>query len=169
MTDIANRLARDLEQYDGRAITLLSECYARHASKPGFVDGLIVLIGHDRDETSDGATWMLKYHCEQSSPLAKGYTKQLIEKLGSIHSWQSCLHVCQCADYFEVSIEDAQIYAEWLAPLTIHQRPFIRAWSMHALCRLAEQHDQFSSLATKAKQNALNDPASSVRARARNI
>ena len=79
------------------------------------------------------------------------------------------MHICQSARFLPVDADQALVLAEWLRPLLTAPKPFVRAWSLDAflhVCALLPSHAGEGRMALEA---ALNDPAASVRARARNL
>jgi len=83
--------------------------------------------------------------------------------------WAAVLHLCQSVQYLTVSEENALALAQWLALMLAHQRPFVRAWALDAMGRLAAQDRRFEEQFAEALGAAQQDPAASVRARARNL
>ena len=57
--------------------------------------------------------------------------------------------------------------ADWFETLLKNDRPFLRAWSMDALQKLAQQDAELAQRADTALAAAEHDPAASVRVRAR--
>ena len=160
-------LLDDLSAYDGKAVTLLGEAEARHGTAAGYLGELAVLSASDLPQVSDGATWLLKAALEEGRVLSEAETRTLISGLARITHWPAQLHICQFLERVEVPADAAAPVADWLAGLLAHKRPFLRAWSMSALCALAAQHGAFKSQAEAALAAAETDQAASVRARAR--
>ena len=157
----------DLCAYDGKAVTLLSEAEKRHGSGPAYITELVVLSASDVGHVSNGATWLLKAAAENGVALTPDQTRALIQNLPEICDWLAQLHICQMLGFMAVPAAGAANVAAWLSDLLGHKRPFLRAWSMSALCSLAAQHADFASQAEAALEVANADPAASVRARAR--
>ncbi len=162
-------LFEDLSAYDGKAVTLLGEAEARHGPTPGYLAELAALSASDLPQVSDGATWLLKAALEDGAALSEDNTRTLIEGLARITHWPAQLHVCQFLGRLEVPSDGAAPVADWLSGLLNHKRPFLRAWSMSALCSLAAQHGAYDAQARAALASAERDQAASVRARARRL
>ncbi len=158
-----------LRDFDGKAMTILSEARATLGGRPSFLSDLVRLAAHDEANVSAGATWLIKDHLETGGHLTRAQTKALIGGLDAMSFWQSQLHVCQSVQYLKPSAEEARACADWLTPLLQSERPFLRAWSMDALQHLALRNAGLAARAEAALNEADADPAASVRARARNL
>ncbi len=156
-----------LKRYDGKATSILSEARATFGERRTFLSELVRLSGHDEPNVSDGATWLIKASLEDGVRLSPSQIEELIGRLDAISSWPAQLHICQSAEHLEVSAHQANACADWLTPLLISDRPFLRAWSMNALQHLAKQNPTLAERAMAALSAAENDSAASVRARAR--
>jgi len=161
-------LKTSLAAFDGRALTILSEAAARCQNQPTYLDALIALISDDQAHLADGVTWMVKDYLESGSTLTPPQITALVAQ-ASTTTWAAQLHVCQSVRFLNVTEEQAAAFVAWLTPLLTHQKPFIRAWSVDALCAIANSHAAYLNVASKALTTAAKDPAASVKARARNI
>lgn len=168
-TDLMSGLLHRLRKYDGKAVTILSEIEAEHGTHPDYLDGLIAQMT-DRDTVvSDGATWLVKSALEKGGRLSPDQAGQFVEHLCALNGWAGKLHVCQTMQYVEIPFGHAEIAADWVTGLLEHDRPFVRAWAIDALCRIAVQHTSFRDIASNAVQNGSRDSAASVRARCRKL
>ena len=156
-----------LGNFDGKAVSMLSEIRARHGGRKDFVSALVSLAADDDAPVSDGATWLIKNLLEDDVRLTASQTEALIDGLDAVTTWQAQLHICQSVQYLEVPSTLAGAFTDWLDPLLRSDRPFLRAWSMDALQQLASHNPTFSGRAAAALDAAREDPAASVRARAR--
>ena len=162
-----NTLEAALKSYDGKATGILSEIRASFGGRPAFLAELVRLAAHDDAPVSDGATWLIKNLLEDGVRLTRSQTEDLVGRLKAMSSWQAQLHICQSVRYLEASAPLADACADWLTPLLQSDRPFLRAWSMDALHHLAVRSANLAGRAEAALDAAEQDPAASVRARAR--
>lgn len=174
VTPSAAILLDRLRAYDGRAVSMLGEIEADFGGEADYVNRLIALAAHQQAEVSSGATWLIKAALiksalERGQPLSAPQTRKLCAHIPDITAWQAQLHICQSAGYLTIAQEDAAAIARWLKPLLTHDRPFLRAWSVDALCRIAAHHSKYAPAAREAVAAAGEDPAASVRARARKL
>ena len=169
MTIPLEALRDALTAFDGKATTILGEAEARFAEGPGYLEALIALAGDGDERVSGGATWLIKARLEAGGRLGRGETAALLDKLAMITAWDAQLHLCQIARHLTFSAADAEPFSSWLEGLLAHKRPFLRAWSLDALCRVALQHGRYRARALQALDAATQDPAASVKARARRI
>lgn len=132
---------------------------------------LTTLIGFISDGSLDAITgsWMLKHALEQGEQLTVPLTTRLIAALREDWAWEAELHICQCVQYMKIDPAEARTLANWLRKRLGHDRAFVRAWSLDALCALASANPRYRRSAGEALSDAETDPAASVRARARNI
>lgn len=162
-------LREELAAFDGKALTILGEIEARHDTKTGYRNALTALASDPTPAIASGATWLIKHYLENDGLLTPYQIDQLLSATPSMTDWMAQLHLCQSIQYLELSEEEAIILIPWLDILMSHQRAFLRAWALDALCHLTRQHAVFSHIAIVALETAEADTAASVRARARNI
>lgn len=168
-TDLASGLFNRLRKYDGKAVTILGELEAEYADYPDYLDGLIVLMADRETVVSDGATWLIKSALEKGGRLSPDQAAQFVGHFCALEGWAGKLHVCQTMQYIEIPCDRADTAAQWVTGLLEHDRPFVRAWAIDALCRIAVQHASFRDVASDAVQNGGRDNAASVRARCRKL
>ncbi len=165
----AAALLNRLQAFDGRAVSMLGEIAAEYGAEPAYCDALIALAAHDQAQVSSGATWLIKSMLEGGEALSAAQSEALWDEIPAIRYWQAQLHICQCAAYLSFSADGAVTMDRWLTPLLHHDRPFLRAWSVDALCRIAAQHVEYGHAARDAARAAAKDTAASVRARVRQL
>lgn len=163
------QIRKQLLSYDGRSATMLSELAARHQDDASFLDSVIKLSAAAEDNISDGATRIIKLHIDNGGALSPQQTGALVKNCKKITSWSAQLHICQVVGRLKLSSSQAAALVPRLTPLLSHDRPFLRAWALDALCAVAHANDRFKKQANDALAAAENDKAASVRARARNI
>ncbi|WP_298469130.1 hypothetical protein [uncultured Erythrobacter sp.] len=166
---LAQSLRKRLAQYDGRATTILGEIEAEFGGGTDYLRSLIDLAADPDGNTADGATWLLKAAIEAGTAIELDQVDALFAQLPQVRSWPAQLHLCQSVRYLPISTSSAAGLADWLKPLLNHERPFLRAWSLDALGRLAREHPKYDARFGIALQAAEQDTAASVRARARNL
>lgn len=169
MTPDPEKLRQLLLNFDGRALTILGEIEAAFGARCDYVDQLLSLAADNVDTVSSGATWLLKSRLEQQGELSAGQTETLILGINAVRDWSAQLHLCQSIRFLTVTEPLAEPLVSWLEPLLAHPRPFLRAWSLDALCHVAKHNARFMTKAQHALETARADPAASVKARARNI
>lgn len=159
-------LREELAEYDGRSPTILSEISVRHRDKAGFQSDLVDLVLDEVPTIAEGATWMLKADLEQGCVLSPQDIERLASQVSGVKTWQTQLHICQSIRYLKVPKQVEQNIENWLTKLLDTRRPFLRAWSVDAYCRLlgGNSHKTKSLLERMEK-----DEAASVRARVRNL
>ncbi len=166
---LLEQLRAELVRFDGKAVSLLSETAARHKANKSFFNDLLTLCADKSPAVADGATWILKAHIDDGGVLTRKETARLVSAAPKTSSWPAQLHICQVIGKLELTASQAQALAKWLKPLLKHERPFLRAWSVDALCAVAVADKALKAIADRALKAAQNDSAASVRARAGNI
>jgi len=158
-----------LEEFDGVAVSMLSEARTNCRKHAGFLDDLITLSFDPDARVADGATWILKAELEDGAKLLPDQTERLVSSLGALTSWQSLLHVFQMIERVPLDESQAGRVVRWARSHAGHKRPFVRAWSLHAVVVLGRTFPKFRPDAEAALERGEADPAASVRARARRL
>ena len=171
-------LAAALRDYDGRDTKFLKALADQYAASADYVDCLINCYDAEPTTIADGATWLFLAWLRSDGGGGEGdgeggltspQVDAMLAKLPALSSWGAQLHICQSARLFPIDADQALVLAEWLRPLLAAKKPFVRAWSLDAflhVCTLLPSHAGEGRMALEA---GLNDPAASVRARARNL
>ena len=162
-------LRSSLLEFDGVAVSILSEARARCREDDGFLDDLIVLVADPSTTVADGATWILKAELEEDAVLPPDLTEALVSALQGLTTWQSLLHVFQIVEQLDLSEAQAGRVIRRAKTFAGHKRPFLRAWSLHAVVVLGRQFHKYRQDAEAALKQAEADKAASVRARARRL
>lgn len=167
--DLAERIAAALADFDGKATTIPSEAARRYENHAVYLEALLHLSATGDEPRCGGATWMLKDWLEKGGEVPANLHAQ-ISRLGpELTGWASQLHFCQSIRHIPFDHTQALQLADWLNGLTDAERPFLRAWSIDALVSLAPAGEKVRAMAAKRLVTAVDDPAASVRARARNL
>lgn len=162
-------LLMELASFSGSEISLLGEVEAKLQTRPEYVSALIELCGRETGAIDTGVTWLLKSHLERGRRLDSDMQTQLLERLADIRAWAACLHLCQLVRYLDLSSVSSGKIVIWAENLCTHDRPFVRAWALDALCFASNTVSSFQALAKKRFEHAESDPKASVRARARHL
>ena len=169
VTEPIDDLQAALATFTGNEVSLLSEVKARFRSQPDFETSITALAASDDPMMSRAAMWVILECVREGTLLVHRISAALHPHLQALADWQAVLCLLQAFDQLSQPIDHAESYADFAEANLSHQRPFLRAWSMNTLCRLARFHPELAARAQRTHQNAINDPAASVRARARNI
>ena len=165
----ADDLRASLLEFDGIAVSILSEARARCRDNDGFLDDLIGLCADPSGAVADGATWILKAELEEGTALSRAQTEALVAALDGLTARQSLLHVFQVVHRLHLTEAEAGRIIGRAKSFSDHKRPFLRAWSLHAVVVLARQFPKYRQDAEAALEQGEADKAASVRARARQL
>lgn len=163
--DLASALRVRLSGFDGRSPSVASEAIAALGEDPAFLDAVLSLIAEEDEGVSGAATWIVKDRMEAGVVLTQGQTDRLVDILPDVRAWQAQLHLCQSAGRLGLSERSAARMRDWAVDLLGSARPFLRAWSLGAACRLSADPSKIAALLSRMEA----DPAASVRARVRNL
>lgn len=163
------QLEQHLLEFDGKAISLLSEARVLCRDRPGYIADLMQFCTDPRAHVADGAAWIVKAEIDDGARLDSVALDPLVQHLGAVPSWQAQLCLCQAVSGFDLTADQAALFYAWADTLADHDRPFLRAWSLHARVTISQKHPDFRAQAKAALNAADQDKAASVRARARNL
>lgn len=166
---MTSRLREALLGFDGKAVSYLSETGVRLREDPDYLPELVSLSADTEAHIAAGATWMIKAHLEAGGQLTPDLTDAWLQSLTAPLSWSAALHILQSVRFLDLSAVRDQTVLEAIERFTRHERPFLRAWATDALWRAAQGVPDLQSRARRAVARAMDDPAASVRARARQI
>ena len=158
-----------IKDFDRRSPSLLGEAETQFGKQPGYAAALVGLIAHDEAPVSSGATWLIKSFLEAGGSLSRSQRDSLFNQLGQVTAWDAQLHICQSLQFVKITSRQASLSLDWLRPLLSHRRPFLRAWSLDALCRVGASHPRIGRLAQDWLARGLEDGSASVRARSRQL
>ncbi|RNC80267.1 MAG: hypothetical protein ED559_00155 [Phycisphaera sp.] len=161
-------LRDDILNWDGKSAAGITDTYEAHANSRGFLGRLIALSGEPECEV--GATWLVKHHIEAGASMNADQTDRWYALAPGLTEWGAKLHLLQCMPAVPVPSGHARRIERWLsACLTIEQK-FVRAWALSGYADLARAHPRYHDQAIDMLEDAReNDPAASVRARARQV
>lgn len=169
MSETKHDLLEALSEFDGKALTLLGETNARFEQEPDYLTSLIEISRCDGGHVSSGATWLLKHHLENGDVLTPFEAAGFLSSFPSLKDWQAKLHFCQSLQFVDLSLVDCNALGIWLKCNLSHEKPFLRAWSLDGLVQIGLAHEGHMPDIMAALENAREDCAASVRARARNL
>lgn len=162
-------LEEHLRQFDGKAVSCLTEAQVACRQNPDYPDELIRLCFDPRPLISDGASWILKAELEGGLRPSESQREAITHSLSKITSWQAALHLFQVVELLDLSATQAARFADWSRCYADHRRPFLRAWRLHATVTLNHQHPELGQDVRALLAEAEQDNAASVRARARQL
>ncbi len=162
-------LEQHLLEFDGKAISCLSEAQVACGDAADYLDDLIRLCADPRPLVSAGATWILKAELETGKTLPDAHRDSLVQALPGITAWQATLHLMQVVDRLILTAEQGEVLAGWARQYADHKRPFLRAWSLHARVTLAHRFPRPDNDLQALLSEADQDQVASVRARARQL
>ena len=155
--------------FDGKATSLLSEAAMQHRDTAGYLDDLITLIGDPEGHIGDGASWLLKARLEMDNRLSSTQVKSILDRLCMDLNWAAALHVLQSVQHLDPPPRIDTHVRNAIEHYTQHDRPFLRAWALDAFMRLFGANAEYKTQIALLMDHAREDPAASVRARARKL
>jgi len=170
VTDAAGRpLPSLLAEFDGRRTAPLERI--REAGPPSthLVSEALGFIDADDARIAAAATWLLRAWWEDGLVMEAGEWDTLVSSLAGVSDPWACLHLAQSVRVLDVPDRHANDVAAFLERCRASDRPFLRAWAMDGLVQLGRTHRRFRTAGDAALADAFEDPAASVRARARRV
>lgn len=155
--------------YDGKDPSALIDAREACGDALDFLDRVIAFCGDARPLVSEGASWILKAELDVGAHLTAGQSALVVAQLERLATWAAALHVLQVVEHLTFCEEDAQIFLTWAQGFADHRRPFVRAWSLHARVFLGRRYPALNVDVAAELVRAEDDPAASVRARARRL
>lgn len=162
-------LAQELADYDGKHVETLQELLRAYEPKAAVMRQCIRLSTNERWQVALGATWLMYHWLKNGAALTKKLVAEQAELLPDVSNKWAQMHITRCVPLIEIHADQASAFAQFLERCCANQMPFLRAWGMDSLYRLALRHDECMPLARAAMEAAQEDPAASVRARLRRI
>jgi len=147
----------------------LASFASRYGDDPAYESALIDCVDAEDEAISIASTWLIKHAADGGHRFGAEATSALCVRLDGVSAWESALHLAQSVGAFELSPEFAARLVRWLVPMIGHERPFLRAWSLDGLCKVAARHGRYRARAIEAVDDAGDDSAASVRARVRRL
>lgn len=156
-------------EFDGKTTGSLElACKAAGKDFNGFAR-LFELAASEDTRLQIAATWVLRKLLEMGAEMTAAQCKTFIETAAAQTAWEAQLHVAQSVQFIRNQDLNARQLAEIIMPWRAAKRPFLRAWTLDALCHLAQRDAELKGMASELVTKAKGDPAASVRARARNL
>lgn len=121
--------------------------------KPADYEALLAACRDQNVLTARAASWVLKTSYERGAAIP--YPADLLAR--DLH-WEVAVHLLQSIRHVDVDIPPKMV-----EPFLSHNKTVVRAWALDAYVRLG------GTDADTLLEKALDDPAASVRARARNL
>ena len=162
-------ITTDLIDYDGKSVEQLEAMRARYMPDDEALAELVRLSLGPEENPAIGASWLLHAWLSEGAFLPAMATAALTDGLGELPGHWVRLHACRLVPELELAPAQAEVWADFLEGCRTEARPFLRAWATDGLVRLAAAHPEYSDAAKRAVEEAMSDPAASVRARARRI
>lgn len=161
-------LERILE-FDGKTTGSLEiACQSAGQDFSGF-GRLLELAGGKDIRLQIAATWTIRKLLELGAVLTAKDLKRFSKTAAAQRAWESQLHMAQCIQFLGDGDLDTGTLAQTLQPWCDAERPFLRAWALDGLCRLALRDPDLKPRALELLAKGAEDPAASVRARVRNL
>lgn len=158
-----------LAGFDGKAISYLSETGVTYGDASDYLASLVDLASVRDAHIDSGATWLLKEHLERGGALPPAMVSALLQALAGEPSWGAALHILQSVRFLDLTAVNVVPSADLICRYTQSERPFLRAWATDAIWRIAKTNPHLKPQSEAALAAAKDDPAASVRARARQL
>lgn len=158
-----------LRDYDGKHADVLKELRDDVAPKAAVLRQAVKLALHGDAHIAQGATWLLWAWLTRGAQLTVSTNSLLVASLAQMQDKWVLLHVVRCLPLMTISSAETKPCLAFLQRCLAGELPFLRAWAVDSLHRLALEHEQHAGVARRALENCAEDPAPSVRKRVQKI
>lgn len=165
--ELTATLRETLAAFDGHAVSLLAEARAEFSGQAGYGAALLALLDESAPLIQRAVSWLILEDAKEARAVSPDQMAGIAPRLEGLTDWMAALHLLQVMDHIRAPQSSPEALAGWARRYLTHDRPFLRAWSMSALQRLAAHAPDLRDVAARALSQAAQDPAASVRARAR--
>ena len=166
---LVSSLRRELAGFDGRHTEVLESVRDARQPTKRLLRECMSLGSADEPGLAAGATWLFRAWVEGGAAVDAAMIQDLAQSLPTVSDDWARLHLCQTVRALTIPESAADAFAEFLEECRHERRPFLRAWAVDGLYRLAQQHADYGEAAEDALTAAEQDSAASVRARVRQI
>jgi hypothetical protein len=166
---VTRTLAGRLGAWDGTHTGPLEAILVEGAPNAGQLEEAVGLATSEDPNLASGATWLVRRWAEGGSPPSGDVLIALVAALPEVTSPWARLHLCQAVRFLALPEGLAEEVVSFAEACRASERPFLRAWATDALVAVAAAHPRFEPAAGAALAAAFEDPAASVRARARQL
>ncbi len=161
-------LRDDIMDWNGKSAAAITRVYESHAITRGFLGRLVALAREPGCEV--GATWLVKHHIEAGAAMNPNQADKWYALAPELSAWEAKLHLLQCMPAVPVPSGHERRIERWLSACLTSEQKFVRAWALSGYADLACAHPKYRDQAMDMLEDAReNDPAASVRARARQV
>ncbi|TQV75670.1 hypothetical protein [Denitrobaculum tricleocarpae] len=166
---LENAVVERVLEFDGKTTgSLEAACKAVGPDFTGFAR-LFELAASEDTRLQIAATWALRKLLKLGAEMTAAHCEAFIETATAQTAWEAQLHIAQSVQFIGSEDLNARRLADIITPWHKAKRPFLRAWTLDALCRLAHRDTGLKETAATLLTKAGEDPTASVRARARNL
>lgn len=158
-----------LGDYDGKHADVLKELKQEFEPTAAVLRQCVRLAGHEDVLIGQGATWLLWSWMSSGARLTPRVIGELAGMLPGFDDKWVLLHLIRCVPLMKVPAEHVPAYAQFLERCCSGKLPFMRAWAMDSLHRMALAHEHLAERSRAAMEAAAVDPAPSVRKRLQKI
>ncbi len=130
---------------------------------------LLKFAGSEDTRLQIAATWALRKLLELGAEMTVEHCNSFVKIAAAQTAWEAQLHIVQSVQFIRNQDLNARQLAEIIMPWHAAERPFLRAWTLDAVCHLAQLDAGLKPDARTLLAQSEADPAASVRARARNL
>lgn len=165
----ASELEGALEDYDGKHADVLKELRDEFVPNAAVLRRAVKLAAHDNVHIAQGASWLLWTWLTAGATATPRLVADIAAVLLRVQDKWVLLHLVRCVPLVTIAKVQAAEFVMFLQRCFVAELPFLRAWAVDSLHRLALQHEAFALDARRAMEAGAIDPAPSVRKRVQKI
>ncbi len=158
---------RALAEYDGVQVRSLRPIVSIIAPPTDVMAHIIARCRDEDPRIQSGASWLIKTFLESGTRLSPSQVQALVATYADTESWDACLHHCQAMRWMDIPQEALPTVGDFLGRCLSVPEAGVRAWACDALFQVTRSDPTLLASTAAVLQDAVDDPAPSVRARAK--
>ena len=162
-------LLEAISAFDGKRVAPLEAFCDEAIFDEPLLRELVEICVHGETRQVTAASWILLQFARQNDKLVPELSKDLCRAFCESQDWEPQLHMLQAFSLFQLETEERELAAQRCRELSAAENKLVRAWSLYGLVCIAKEDPAFRDEAQKLCEQGLDDPAASVRARARRL
>ncbi len=141
--------------------------YRQHAGRKALVGQMLTAVA--QLQTQIAGCWLIKHHLRKQQVLSSVQTRQLLQLLEQLQTWQAQSQVLQCMQYLNIPEACQRPTEQFIRQHLSASNTFVRAWAYDAFYRLASQYPEYMPEAQQLLEMGMRDEPAAVKARIKQL
>ncbi|MBQ4820292.1 hypothetical protein [Aquimarina sp. MMG016] len=163
-----NQLVKILNNWDGKHIEYLINCYDQYADDNTFFD-ILIEITYGQTELQTATTWIIKHHYDGKKSLSESLADQLLSSINQLKNWGAKLHILQLLPKIHITKNTVNPVDQFVRKCLNDDNKFVRAWSYQGLYEVSKHIPEYESELRSLCKRAMQTESASIRSRVRKV